>query len=100
MHFFLGELSIKDVESGIVAAKYRKEGAGTFTANLPWVLLVSLLVALLAVLFSPQANTSFFAVVFICLAMAGVAGKALVQKNELFVDFPLSYMKTRRARLS
>lgn len=100
MHFFLGELSIKDVESGIVAAKYRKEDAGTFTANLPWVLLASLLVALLAVLFTPQANTSFFAVVVICLAMAFVAGKALVQKNELFVDFPLSYMKTRRARLS
>ena len=60
MHFFLGELSIKDVESGIVAAKYRTEGVGSITANLPWILLGSVLMAVLAVLLSPQANTQCF----------------------------------------
>jgi len=100
MHFFLGELSIKDVESGIVAAKYRTEGVGSITANLPWILLGSVLMAVLAVLLSPQVlNFRVLATMGVCAAMALIAGKAVQQNNELFVDFPLSYMKQKKARL-
>jgi len=101
MHFFLGELSIKDVESGIVAAKYKTEGVGSFTANLPSILIGSILIAVMAILLTPQVfNFQMFATLFImCAAMALISGKALQTHNELFVDFPLSYMKQKKARL-
>jgi len=99
MHFFLGELSIKDIESGIVAAKYRKEGEGTLTANLPWLILGSLLMALMAVLLSPEMNFKVAATVAVCAVAAFVCSKAVIQNNELFVDFPLYYMKLKKARL-
>ena len=100
MHFFLGELSVKDIESGIVAAKYRKEGVGSLTANLPLLLLGAVLMALLSMLLSPPAmNTKVTSTVLVCLVMAVVCGKLIIQNNELFVDFPLSFMKEKRARL-
>ena len=79
MHFFLGELSIKDIESGIVAAKYRKEGEGTLTANLPWLILGSLLMALMAVLLSPEMNFKVAATVAVCAVAAFVCSKAVIQ---------------------
>ena len=99
MHFFLGELSIKDIESGIVAAKYRKEGVGSLTANLPLLMLGALFIALLSMILSPNMNFKALATIATSFVMIFVTGKLIIQNNELFVDFPISYIKEKRAKL-
>jgi len=95
MHFFLGDLTPKDVSNGIVSDKYRKSSAGALLTNLPKALLIAIVMALFTLVFG-EIGLKNGALVLVSFTMAALFQKLILQHADVFVDYPLSYLKEQR----
>merc|ERR1719328_1037291 len=93
--FFLGDLTPKDVTNGIVSDKYRKSSAGALLTNLPKALLIAIVMALFTLVFG-EIGLKNGALVLVSFTMAALFQKLILQHADVFVDYPLSYLKEQR----
>jgi len=95
MHFFLGDLSSKDITNGIVSDKYRKSSAGALLSSLPKALLIAIIIALFTLVFG-EISLKNGTLVFFSFALAMLFQKLILQHADVFVDYPLTYLKELR----